>query len=292
MPARTPDSTAIKRRRRRKRTGTPILLGGGPFTDPANPWSPVSTREARARFLKALNEVAPEALTALYEGPFQAFRSLSYIPSPQHEGVLTWQVIVDASTEDESANALRASLENWAGPRNVSVPWVYDSALFLLTLWWLDDTTPSEDNWLDVRVPRAPWGWPSERRKVLGYSPPFTFSHAGWDPTRLPRGRFSQKVIRDFRAQLNRYLSTVDKIAAGVLEPSPRIPDPEHFVWTVQFQVVGLSFLDIAKQSDVVPHDILDKTVSTAVRKVLHLIDLPQRKTRLGRTPTRQRASK
>lgn len=143
--------------------------------------------------------------------------------------------------------------QDWARHWNIAAPWVIEIATATLELRRLPPLAASRE-----------WAGPGGGGPV-----PEDPAFSGWNCL------FETEAA--FRARVEDHIAEIKRIAeqADLVQPLPK-RERQHFVWLVQYQVLGLSYAEIAKGIKALKCDV--STPRKAVVATADLIDLPLRK--------------
>jgi len=247
-----------------------------------------SISQAHVSFLVAVQECEPRVLADLKKRALTLYRDTrARYASPGREGAVDAFLGRSLATMTSPARPdlapLHAALLGWARRWNLSADWCLKAALEAMAFW------------MRRRPSRLTWGigW-------SGFLPtltttPFTFEHAGWDPSRQQRTAYVQAVRKTCEDFLQGYVRGVDRTARNRgFRPAPTTREAVHFEWVARFQVRGESFAAIEARIRGQPrwaaHISERKAVAMAVKGLAQRIGLPLRPAPRGRPRTRGRA--
>ena len=245
-----------------------------------------NTTYLRNGFLNLISEIAQEALQGLYKGPFQI-----YMNQVKPLGLLWSDIVNTIDPPSEPVETLLSSLRDWADRWNLNADWCLEAAYETLRMWALLSKRPerfrfSSLGWGGVHVsnvPTPPEDWPE------------------YDPLFMLRQRYLEKMLEVAKAaiadsvlnagQLKRKRALIDSIVEKADSYCDEVEKQyldqgciraraeeslleRNLRWTVQFQVLGRTFSDIAADTEV---DTEVSTVTRSVNKLLTKLGLSRR---------------
>jgi hypothetical protein len=195
---------------------------------------PAELRKERGEFLAAIRRLAPQVLASLRDDVFRRRRQLS-----------SHRYALELEGWGESHHLLTEDLRP-AGD------WIRSAAWLTLLEWeecpdrlealeWASQATATHLSRLE-RLISAVRGSESGELLQLRVKP--------WDPRTETRMAYESRALGEVKAALAAERARI--IAAAeerLMTPAPRKFRTDHFEWLVQYQVLGLSFNKIAKQS-------------------------------------------
>lgn len=102
-----PAAKAVRKRRKAK----PVLLGGGDYDDPTNPWRSRSVRDGRFRFLASLSRLVPDAEATLRSDVLPLFLLYPAPPNPATSFLVHWRDVVTRAVRNRQARDVRDALQ-------------------------------------------------------------------------------------------------------------------------------------------------------------------------------------
>ena len=189
----------------------------------------ISREESRVLFLEAVDEVEPEVLRKLRDHVFPYYDS---------DSVLTWE---ECSQNDLYAQ-LKDSMLTWAQEYRLTYPWVYQTALRTLWVWFVAD--PSDTEGVDLV-----WHHDIDAGMILDSknNTVLTFIHDHFDPNKDTKKSYKKKTLAAFEKYLDRYLRRKEHLLTKKSQPANGTFRPEEFFqWYAQHLVNELSAQDIA----------------------------------------------
>lgn len=238
----------------------------------------------------AIEDDAPEVLESLYSDVFPLCSShRTYMEQYEQEMGLTY---IDKALEYYNAGGMPTDYGNalvvWLKRWNLTEDWLLDMARSTLGQWRNVQDVPDFPHLGYRTLGRLEWHLELYTQAPNGHLD-FEFDRfhcypQSWDPFVESRKQFRDRFMERFEKQLDAYLDKVDgmAVAQGVV-PTPEKRNLEHFVWTVRYQVLGLSYRQIADRY-AEGGDLDKETVRDAVRKTADFIGLRLRPPKRGRT--------
>lgn len=237
----------------------------------------------------AIEDDTPEVLESLYGDVFPLCSShWTYERQYKQEKGLTF---IDKALEYHNAGVVLreygTALVSWLKRWNLTEGWLMDMATATLRNWRNVQDVPDFPYLANRNLDRLEWHLEMYNRRPNGHLR-FEFDYfrcypQSWDPFVETRKQFKDRFMERFEQQLDAYLDKVDgmAVAQGAV-PTPEKRKLEHFVWTVLYQVLGLSYKQIADRY-AEGGDLDKESVRDAVHKTADFIGLRLRPPKLGR---------
>ena len=255
------------------------------LSPPRSPWRRAQVR-ARQQFLDTVHRLEPAVLASLKEAPAAALREVPTTSLDQGES-LSWKHVTSLAANNDAARRMRDTLCLWGRQWNLDADWVYQRALFQLLTWFEDETIekartqewfklPPVDHNTALMFQAALFERPSVARSTR-----LQITYPGWDPLRVPPGKYRQEAITAFKKVLTEYT----KDHAETYPSRPKIPQPTLDA-AVRFQVLGWSYDKIAhvREPGLDPGRLLvrRRDLRRTIKEFLSFIELSARPTRSG----------
>ena len=255
------------------------------LSPPRSPWRRAQVR-ARQQFLDTVHRLEPAVLASLKEAPAAALREVPTTSLDQGES-LSWKHVTSLAANNDAARRMRDTLCLWGRQWNLDADWVYQRALFQLLTWFEDETIekartqewfklPPVDHNTALMFQAALFERPSVARSTR-----LQITYPGWDPLRVPPGKYRQEAITAFKKVLTEYT----KDHAKTYPSRPKITQPTLDA-AVRFQVLKWSYDKIAhvREPGLDPGRLLvrRRDLRRTIKEFLSFIELSARPTRSG----------
>ena len=255
------------------------------LSPPRSPWRRAQVR-ARQQFLDTVHRLQPAVLASLKGAPAEALREVPTTSLDQGES-LSWKRVTSLAATNDAACRLRDTLRLWGRGWRLDADWVYQRALFQLLTWFEDETVDKARTQKWFKLP------PIDHNDVLMFqaalfkrpsvarSTRLQITYPGWDPLRVPPGRYRQEAITAFKKVLTEYT----KDHAETYTSQPKTPQPTLDA-AVRFQVLAWSYDRIARvrEPGLDPGRLLvrRRDLRRTIKEFLSFIELSARPTRSG----------
>lgn len=246
--------------------------------------------EARATFLRIVQEMVPDVVSSLWRDVLPSFERLKIERGSAISDATAGRL--EALREDPltllrrrtegaaSAPPFFEALKSWATRWNLDAPWLH--RFVLTTLDWWAVRTPH--GW--QRTDQAPTAWPSDYGELL-YSPTLPPPHLrAWQPAEEKWSeyrRYAQEALKQYRDNVEGVARAHGMVPWPERRARRKSPD-QHLEWLVRFQVLEQNQEALAESEGVDR-----RTLQSGIKNVRDLIGLKPRK---GRTRSRTRRRK